>query len=251
MSWRPRVRAILSLLAAGRRSPFRPIVESVRFSQMIRRLRPSVRELRAITAPDQIDFALLARIHAAWGNRGWSADPGFLHDLAVRVSTAQGNLLDCGSGLSTIVCAALAARNGAVVYSLEQDERWFRYMGRAIRALGLSNVVLWYTPLRSYGDFVWFDLTGRTLPAAFSCVSCDGPSVGRRPWSPEEHANWRVGVVLVLNAMKIRFDEVVLDDAEDDRSPGVIERWRREGLDPLVVQTATGHHIVARPRHST
>lgn len=66
--------------------------------------------------------------------------------------------------------------------------------------------------------------------------------VTRRAWQLP------VGVVLVLNEMKIRFDEVILDDVEDERFPRVLERWQREGLDTFVVETATGRHLVARSR---
>lgn len=170
------------------------MVETARFSLKIRRLRGLLRELRAASAPEEVSLALLRRVHLAWGNVGWSPDPGFLHDVAARVGTARGNILDCGSGISTIVCAAAAARHGGVVYSLEQDEAWARHMDGVIQRLGIDNVILWHAPLRSYGDFVWYDLVGRSLPPAFACVSCDGPSVTRQPWSPDEHGNCPSGL---------------------------------------------------------
>ena len=64
----------------------------------------------------------------------------------------------------------------ATVWSLEQDRSWYEYMGRVLKALHLDNVRLWYTPLRSYGEFAWFDLGTMVLPRHFPIVSCDGPA---------------------------------------------------------------------------
>ena len=49
--------------------------------------------------------------------------------------------------------------------------------------------------------------------------------------------------MLVLKALGISFNEVVLDDVEDDRSPGVIARWEQAGLATRVIETPTGRHL--------
>ncbi len=213
-----------------------------------------MRELRGVPDGMPIELSHLERIREVWGNPGWTADAGFLLEVASAVRSRPGPVLDCGSGLSTVVCATLAARHGATVWSLEQDRRWYEYMCRVIVALGLDNVRLSYTPLRSYADFAWFDLGTIELPPHFSTVSCDGPAVLRSAFPSELYEAWRVGVVIVLKDLGISFDEILLDDvAEDRRSAALIERWHREGIPTAEIETATGkllraHGSPRRPR---
>jgi hypothetical protein len=227
-------------------SPVRPAVDALRSWIRMRKLRAGLRELKNVTSEEQLDLALIVRIRAAWGNPGWTGDAGFLREVAARVWRCPGPVLDCGSGLSTVILASLASRHGATVWSLEQDRRWYEHMERILPALGIVNVVLWYTPLRSYGDFLWFDLGSHQLPPHFPTVSCDGPAVKNAAGSPEQVDAWRSGVLPVLQDLGVSFDEILLDDAEDPRSAGLIERWQRGGLETELVATPTGSLIVAR-----
>ncbi len=227
-------------VTGSRYSPLRPVVEAARFSRSMRGVRRGLVELRAIPDGTPVSVELLERIREAWGNPAWTADAGFLREVASAVRNRPGPVLDCGSGLSTVICAALAGRHGAIVWSLEQDRGWYRHMGRVIDALRLDNVRLWYTPLRSYGDFAWFDLGAIELPRHFPVVSCDGPSVMRSAFPPDLYAAWRVGVVMVLQTLGITFAEILLDDGEDLRSAALAERWRREGIPTVEVATPTG-----------
>jgi hypothetical protein len=212
----------------------------------MRKLRAGLRALKNVTSEEQLDLALIVRIRTAWGNPGWTGDAGFLREVAARVWRCPGPVLDCSSGLSTVILASLASRHGATVWSLEQDRRWYEHMERILPALGIVNVVLWYTPLRSYGDFLWFDLGSHQLPPHFPTVSCDGPAVKNAAGSPEQVDAWRSGVLPVLRDLGVSFDEILLDDAEDPRSAGLIERWQRGGLETELVATPTGSLIVAR-----
>ncbi len=227
-------------------SPLRPAVHAMRSWIRMRRLRAGLRELKGITSEDQLDLALIVRIRTAWGNLAWTGDAGFLREVAARVWRCPGPVLDCGSGLSTVILATVASRHGATVWSLEQDRRWYEHMDRVLPELGIDNVVLWFTPLRSYGGFLWFDLASRELPRHIPTVSCDGPAVKNRAGSPEQVEAWRSGVVPVLRDLGVSFDEILLDDAEDPRSAGLIERWQRGGLETKLVATPTGTLIVAR-----
>jgi hypothetical protein len=179
-------------------------------------------------------------LREAWGNSAWAADAGFLLEVGTAVRGRPGPVLDCGSGLSTIVCAALAARHDAVVWSFEQDREWYEYMRRAIEALHLDNVRLRHTPLRPYQGFVWFDLGAIELPDHFPVVVVDGPAVFRAAFAPELYEAWRVGVVIVLGSLGVSFDEILLDDVEDRRSSALVDRWDREGLRMVEIETPTG-----------
>ncbi len=235
------------LVSEGRYSPLRPAIAAARFHLRLSRLRRTLARLEDASAPEQLDLELMERIVLAWGNPGWTGDAGFLLALARSVWSGKGPVLDCGSGLSTLVAAGIAARQGVTVWSLEQDERWCHDMRRVLTSLHVGNVILWYAPLRSYGDYVWYDLDGRNLPSRFATVSCDGPSVRKSVWAPPLFQGWRVGVVLVLRDLGISFDRILLDDASDPRAPGLLARWEDSGIMTETADTPTGQYIVGHP----
>ncbi len=212
------------------------------------RLARALAGLERAAAPDEIDLALMERMVLAWDNPGYAGDAAFLLQVARDAWEGPGPVLDCGSGLSTIVCATVAARRGATVWSLEQDAAWHEDVCGMVSALRLDNVVLWHAPLRSYGEYVWYDLEGRDLPRHFSVVACDGPAVRRSQWPPALFAAWRVGGVLALKELGIRFDRIVLDDANDSRAPALVARWQREGIALREIVSEAGRHLVGDPR---
>jgi hypothetical protein len=214
------------------------------------RLQRCVEALRSVD-PATLTLDRIHAIHHAWENQGWAADVSFLWESATRAAAGPGPFLDLGSGLSTVVAGTLAARYGAAVWSLEQDEGWSREMAGTLARLGLDNVVLVHAPLRSYGDFVWFDLRGRSLPPAFSAVFCDGPSVRRREWPDPHFSNWRSGAVPVLQNLGISFGEILLDDAEDVRCAALIQRWEAARIRMQVVRAAHGSFVLGRPDPAT
>jgi hypothetical protein len=186
----------------------------------------------------------------AWGNEAFCADIDFLAQTAARALRGPGPFLECGSGISTVVAAALAHRHGGRVWSLEQDRAWYAHLRRTLPELGITNVTLWYAPLRKRSDFVWFDLQYRSLPSAFSHVFCDGPAVFDTEWEEPFWSSWRAGVVPVLEDAGIRFGEILLDDAGDPRAELLCRRWRIAGLTVSVVPATTGSFILARPGRS-
>lgn len=230
--------------------PFRPLVHALRFRLRMRRVRRRLGELSGVRSLDGIDLALMERIRIAWGNPGWTADGGFLVEVARAVWRRPGPVLDCGSGVSTLVLATIASRHGATVWSLEQDLNWHEYMRKAVVALGLTNVVLWHAPLCPSADLLWYDVSSRELPGHFGTIACDGPAVTRSAGTPEQFDGWRAGVVPVLRGLGIGFDEILLDDVEDRRSGALIERWQREGIETRVVETPTGKLVRGEPNEA-
>jgi hypothetical protein len=228
--------------------PLRQGIDAAREALRLWRVKRSVRALRAVTTPDTLRREAIRQLHQVWGNHGWAADASFLWELATRAARGPGPFLECGSGLSTVVAAALAGRYGAAVWSLEQDEAWYRRMARALSATRLDNVVLVHAPLRSYGDFVWYDVEHGTLPPTMSAVFCDGPAVSPSRWTDPHFSSWRSGVVPVLRELGITFGELLLDDADDQRCPQLRQRWEEAGVRTEVRATADGPFIVGTPR---
>lgn len=74
----------------------------------------------------------------AYGNQPWTATPEYLtmaYDLAMQVPEG-GKILECGSGLSTLILEIVAEHKGLVRTTLEQDAAWARNTRDWLRTFG-------------------------------------------------------------------------------------------------------------------
>jgi hypothetical protein len=214
------------------------------------RIKALVRSLKRAQLSRPALLSIVAQLRQTWGNTNYSADLGFLEEIVVAAMRPTGPFLECGSGLSTVVLGVLAQRNGVTVWSLEQDIVWSRAMWSRLAALGLSNVYLLHAPLELKDGGVWYGFDAAAMPRAFSTVFCDGPAVRKSQWPAAAHRAWRSRLVEELRQRGITFGKIVLDDAEDARSPDLIEAWRRAGLIVEIVECQFGRHIVATQPHA-
>jgi len=178
----------------------------------------------------------------AWGNR-WSASCDYIQICnRVLLADAPVNVLECGSGLTTVFSALLGAKNGFDVYALEEDEGWLTRVRSGIPGTAVAAVHLLSTPLRSYGDFDWYDVADVELPS-FQVVICDGPRGRTR--------GGRYGLVPVM-ASKISDAKILLDDASRQGEQAVLTRWVDEhGADvDLNRESERGLAVVHLPRSS-
>ena len=174
------------------------------------RLHALVRELRADTEASLETYADLV---TAWGNEGFSASPEYLAAIAAAVRETSGPVLECGSGLSTIVIAIEGERYGVDAYSLEHDPLWLARTRAELGRHRLARVRLLDCPLRSYGEFAWYTVPDE-LPDSFSLVICDGP--------PADTCG-RYGLLPVLGDRI--YGEILLDDATRAHEEWVISTW--------------------------
>jgi hypothetical protein len=141
---------------------------------------------------------------------GWAAGSSYLEALTGAVLDGHLSVLECGTGLTTLVLASLL--------SLEHDPGWFAVVKKELRRFGLdANVVL--APLRSYGGFEWYDVEALNLPP-FSLVVCDGP--------PNSARGGRYGVVPVLGPRLPPGCTILLDDAARPSERQTLRRWESE-----------------------
>jgi hypothetical protein len=225
--------------------PLRPLVGHVRAFLRRRALRQGARDLRREVAAGAISRATLSRLREAWGNPGYSADLEFVAVVADAALTAGGPCLECGSGLTTLVAGIVTGERGLGLYTLEENERWLGEVADTLRDVGVHHVKGYHTPLRSYGEFAWYDLEEVALPPAFACVFCDGPAIWREAWPAEVHGNWRVGLVPVLAERGVQVGKILLDDADDGRSATLRRQWEQMGMRTEIVATETGPYLRA------
>jgi len=207
------------------------------------RLRLLFRELSTRRTHEGLTKSDLERFRVAHGNTGYSADSEYLLEIARQATKADGPILECGSGVSTLVIGMIASRSGIRVISLEQDERWGDAVTRDLQLLGISSVEVIRVPLVSYGSYDWYDIDAEQLPHHFYRVFCDGPTSCK---------GWRFGVVPVLGQLGIGFDALVCDDADDPASASTLMRWESEfGLSVERRVGMQGELAICRPATGT
>jgi predicted O-methyltransferase YrrM len=212
----------ISLVRSIKRALLRPMKAAAKAG--LRQLSFRRHMNQAARSPSLLDDpAFLAEIRQAWGNVAYSGDVSLLIEALGRVrGGAGGAVLECGSGISTILLSlAMPRRPGCEIWALENDVRWFERVASVTRQYQLGNVQLVHAPLRSYGDYMWYAAPLQRMPR-FHLVICDGPTEATR--------GGRYGLLPVM-APRLADDAVVLvDDADTAVGRGVLARWADEGL---------------------
>lgn len=168
---------------------------------------------------DRLPLFALTDAEYGWGNEYWAADEDYLARLIQEAELARGTIVECGSGLSTILLAAIARQTGAAVHSLEHNPEWRQRVVAALATFGLTDSVVHHAPLRSYGEFDWYSVPD-SLPDDVSLVVCDGP--------PSDTRGGRYGVLPLLSRNLIPECTILLDDANRPAEQAILLRWESE-----------------------
>lgn len=145
----------------------------------------------------------------------------YLRHMAQKASMVDGNVLECGSGLSSLLLAVTAGRRGFSVHTFEHDPLIQRKLEGLVARYRLRNITIHHTPIRSYGDFDWYEVPRDQVGKDFRLVICDGPA---------RHLtdSGRYGL---FPMMRDRLDpqcRVIMDDSNRSLDRHVIRRWRKE-----------------------
>lgn len=201
-------------------------------------LRRAVRGVAAL-APGQVPSReLLADLLTGWSNDGFAADLDYLEEVARRAAAVKGPVLECGSGLTTLLVGLLAGRRGFETWSLEHHPEWHARVGAALEAHNVPRARLALAPLKSYGAFSWYDPPLAEMPAAFQLVVCDGP-----PWTTP---GGRYGLLPVMHERLPAGALVLLDDADRPDEQEALARWSGEfGVRFEMRETGEGAYALA------
>lgn len=170
----------------------------------------------AAIPPDEDTLRQLVR---GWDNP-WSAHPSFLRAALTAASVAGGPVLECGSGLTTLLLGHLAAHDGRPLCSLEHDDAWRARVASALHRHAVTGVDLRACPLRAYGDFDWYDIAPDSVPSGIALVICDGP--------PGTTRGGRYGLLPVLHERLRPGCLILLDDADRPEEQAILRRWNAE-----------------------
>lgn len=102
------------VLPASARRYLRHLHREFIFRQALARFR----RLRDFNDPPR---DIMASLVYGWGNESWSAQYEFLAAMLRYCDGAEGPILECGSGLSTVLLGLVAQRRGQIVWSLEHE----------------------------------------------------------------------------------------------------------------------------------
>lgn len=166
-------------------------------------------------------------LHAALpATRGWAGSPDFLrHVQRAAMRLKPESIVECSSGVSTIVLARAAQLNSrGHVFSLEHDPVYAQKTRDELARQGLqAHATVLDAPLRPHalkcGEWKWYETAG--LPATIDLLVIDGP-----PWNTQPLA--RYPAVAVLDTRLSEGGRVILDDANRPDEQEAVRRWGSE-----------------------
>lgn len=167
----------------------------------------------------------LADLIYGWGNESWSAWEEYLVCCVEHALSADGPILECGSGLSTLLIGAIAKKRGIEYWALEHSPEWAAKTQRNLDRYQIDSVRLCVKPIKSFGDYSWYDPPLESMPDKFALVVCDGP--------PGQTKGGRFGLVPVMRSRVESECVILLDDAEREEECVIARQWRSQ----LIIQS--------------
>jgi hypothetical protein len=177
----------------------------------------ALRNLQTAELNQILDPKMLRRLRWAWANPN-SADVEYLGAVANAAATTDGAILECGSGLSTVVVGVIATRKGRKFTSLEHSAWWSRSVRASLKLAGASGADYQVKPLRSYEGFEWYD--PQNVDGDITLVICDGP--------PATSRGGRYGLMPVMSTKLAENGRIFLDDYDRLSEGSVVSRWEAE-----------------------
>jgi hypothetical protein len=168
----------------------------------------------------QLPSRVLDRLVMGWGNPGWSGHAEYLQACIVHAFSCNGPILECGSGLTTLLVGHVARLKGLSMWSLEHMPEWAGRVQRSLDRYGITSVHLCRAPIRNHGDVDWYDAPLHAMPGQFSLVVCDGP--------PSTTRGGRYGLGPILGQRLAGDCSLLLDDANRAEETRIAARWASE-----------------------
>jgi len=182
-------------------------------------LRSTLPQLESAAPSSPLPTELLSRLQYAWDNPGWIARNGLLTAIHAALGRTNGPVLECGSGLSTLVLGALTKPLERPVVSLEDNPVWSRRVVHWTRLFNYDHVKVLTKPLRSHGTFDWYDIQPDEIPSNTDLVVVDGPAGDTR--------GGRIGLLPVLGAQWPSGTVILLDDCVREKERAVLTSWQQ------------------------
>jgi len=112
--------------------------------------------------------ATYLEMYNVWGNN-WAMSPEALFTCVQVARNANGPVLECGAGLSTLCIAAATAET---VHTVESSPIWAQKVDRLAKENGLGNVRVHLRDIVQHDGFEWY---ANAPGFEYGMVVCDGP----------------------------------------------------------------------------
>ena len=182
---------------------------------------------------------ILSDLSWGWGNEKYSASIEYLKDCIEYVKQSKFPILECGSGLTTIVAGLIAQKQSKTIWSLEHTNLWYKKTLKYLNKYHIDSVKLLYCPSVDYSAFSWiesvklhrlppldrgilswYDVPFSLMPDKFSLVICDGHPGGNMG-----------GQYCIFPIMKQRFISggvILFDFADRENEEANMSGWAKE-----------------------
>ncbi|MGQ0826914.1 MAG: class I SAM-dependent methyltransferase [Bacteroidota bacterium] len=155
----------------------------------------------------------------------WAITSDYALDLVkTTLSKVRGNVIDVGSGVSTLIFGYILQKRGqGKVIALEHDKNYFKSVQRMVKEHHLEEFVeLYHCPLKEYTinkkKWMWYDISKVKFPPDITIVNIDGP-----PGITQELARFPA-VPLLLKHIRSN-TTVMLDDGGREDEQKVAAMW--------------------------
>lgn len=156
-----------------------------------------------------------------------------VHMLNDIIVNNRQNIIEFGSGLSTIMTGRLIKKNGlaTTVVSVEHDEGWVNMLRQIVKSEELDGIItLIHAPLTRHhagsGENDWYDekvIMDNIMETRFDMVIIDGPPA----WQTGKGRARYPALPFVVNRLCKNFS-VYLDDANRPGEQSIILQWERD-----------------------
>lgn len=161
--------------------------------------------------------------------RSWTITADYGHALMQQIlSRNDGDVLDVGSGISTIIAGyAIEKRGNGKVIAIEHDEPYYRHTAELVRQHGLDHIVtVHHCPIVKHEidgkSWQWYDISKiKNSISNVQVISVDGP-----PGTLQDLS--RYPALPLLNASLPKEKVILLDDGARDDEQKIAERWKKE-----------------------
>lgn len=216
----------------------KPLKRAGKEALLDRKFRTALRRIAELPPGVVPPRELLSELSIGWGNEGFAAQTDYLEEVSRQAARTRGPVLECGSGLTTIMLGLLAGRRGVQTWSLEHFPEWQARVIGVLDRFQIPNVKICAAPLRSYGEFEWYAPPLAEMPHEFQLVICDGP--------PGATAGGRYGLLPVMGERLPAGTVILLDDATRPGELEALRRWTSETK--LKVSSPDGHDFAVITR---
>ena len=183
------------------------------------RLRSAIRYYQALPADAPVPVPLLDRIVGLWANE-YSAKSEYLDAILRHLPQTRGSVLECGSGLTTILVGHRCQQLGRTLYALEHHSFWANHVREYLDRGRIESVRLVVSPIGDLGDFDWYHVPEDSIPDEIGMVICDGPPGGTR--------GGRYGLLPLMRDRMSPDCLILMDDSSRPGEREVMDRWSRE-----------------------